>query len=232
MTHLLKLFFCVLILVPIAALAQDPVASPPAPKNVKVLDEYSDGKGHIIRVVQFTQGMMRVTQTIIMPKTSPVGMANTPFRADTLNKDLVMLVVDKSDYVLQLWYRKRLLRAYKAVFGPNPLIDKRMEGDRCTPEGQFKIANKNPGSKYTKFMGLNYPTDSSTKHFNELKAKGSIPASAQIGKSVGIHGIWPGGDDMIDMGIGWTDGCIAIKNKDIEELFAVVGVGTKVIVRK
>lgn len=232
MKQLIRLFLLMLLLAPFTLRAQDPAATPPAPKNVKVLDEYSDGKGHIVRVVQFTQGMMRVTQTIIMPKASLVGNPTAPFRADTINKEFVMLVVDKSDYVLQLWYRKQLLRVYKAVFGPNPLIDKRMEGDRCTPEGQFKIASKNPGSRYTKFMGLNYPTDSATKKFNALKASGAIPATAHIGNSVGIHGIWPGGDDMIDMGIGWTDGCIAIKNKDVEELFAVVGVGTRVIVRK
>jgi murein L,D-transpeptidase YafK len=232
MKQLLKVVLCSLVMAPIVAKAQEPAATPPRPQNIKVLDEYSDGKGHIIRVVQFSQGMMRVTQTIIMPKTSPVGMANVPFRPDTLNKDSVLLLVDKSDYVLQLWYRKRMLRAYKAVFGPNPLMNKRMEGDRCTPEGKFKIASKNPGSKYTKFMGLNYPTDSSQKQFNTLKASGTIPATARIGNSVGIHGIWPGGDDMIDMGIGWTDGCIALKNKDIEELFKAVGVGTQVVVRK
>ncbi len=232
MKYQLTLFLCVMIFSPLAIYAQAPVAEPPAPKNVKVLDEYSDGKGHIVRVVQFTQGMMRVTQTIIMPKSSALNIPHIPFRADTLKKEFVSLVVDKSDYVLQLWYRKRMLRVYKAVFGPNPLMDKRMEGDRCTPEGQFKIANKNAGSKYTRFMGLNYPNDSCTKKFNALKASGAIPATAQIGGSVGIHGIWAGGDDMIDMGIGWTDGCIALRNKDIEELFSIVGVGTSVVVRK
>lgn len=232
MKKLLLLFSLAFIVLPVGVKAQEPAAPPPMPKNVKVLDEYSDGKGHIVRVIQFTQGMMRVTQTIIMPKVSPASFARVAFRADTLKKDSIMLVVDKSDYVLQLWYRKRILRSYKAVFGPSPMADKRMEGDRCTPEGRFKIASKNAGSKYTRFMGLDYPNDSSTKRFNALKASGSIPATARIGNSVGIHGIWPGGDDMIDMGIGWTDGCIAIKNKDIEELFTVVGVGTKVIVKK
>lgn len=232
MRQLLKLFFCVLTIAPFTLKAQEPAATPPRPQNVKILDEYSDGKGHIVRIVQFNQGMMRVTQTIIMPKTTSVGLVHVPFRADTINKDSVLLLVDKSDYVLQVWYRKRMLRAYKAVFGPSPLLDKKMEGDRCTPEGKFKIASKNPGSKYTRFLGLNYPTDSSMKHFNALKASGAIPATARPGNSVGIHGIWPGGDDMIEMGIGWTDGCIAIKNKDIEELFSFVGVGTKVVVRK
>ncbi len=65
-----------------------------------------------------------------------------------------------------------------------------------------------------------------------LKEKGLIPAAATIGSDVGIHGIWKGGDDMIEMGVGWTDGCVAIKNKDIEELYTLVGVGTRVLIRK
>jgi lipoprotein-anchoring transpeptidase ErfK/SrfK len=79
---------------------------------------------------------------------------------------------------------------------------------------------------------LNYPNDSSYARFNRLKAAGQLPASARIGGDVGIHGIWPGGDDMIQLGIGWTDGCIALKNKDVEELFSMVPVGTKVVIRK
>ena len=81
-------------------------------------------------------------------------------------------------------------------------------------------------------MGLSYPNDSAYARFNKLKAAGKIPATARIGGDVGIHGIWKGGDDMIEMGVGWTDGCVAIKNQDIEELFSMVGVGTKVIIRR
>ena len=47
-----------------------------------------------------------------------------------------------------------------------------------------------------------------------------------------IHGIWKKGDDLIEKRVGWTDGCIALKNKDIDELFLFVGIGTKVFIRK
>lgn len=203
----------------------------PRPTNIKVLDEYSDGRGNIVRVVQFTEGLMRVTQTIIEPKKMAVGVF-VPVRVDTLRKDSMVVLIDKSDYVLQVWYRRKMIRSYKAVFGPNPLQNKVMEGDRNTPEGNFKIATKNSSSKYDKFMGLNYPNDSSMARFNRMKASGQLPASARIGGDVGIHGIWPGGDDMIQLGIGWTDGCIALKNKDIEDLFSLLTVGTKVVIRK
>jgi len=201
------------------------------PKDVKVLDEYSDKKGNIVRIIQYREGLMKVTQTIIVPKTVAVGFA-APVNPDTLNKDSVTVMVDKSDYCLQVFYKRRVIRSYRAVFGPRPLENKCMEGDRCTPEGWFKITNKNANSHYNKFMGLSYPNDSAIARFNRLKAQHIIPTTAKIGGSVGIHGIWPGGDNMIELGVGWTDGCVALKNKDIEELYAFVGVGTRVFIRK
>ena len=81
-------------------------------------------------------------------------------------------------------------------------------------------------------MLLNYPNDTSVSRFNALKEKGTIPKTARIGGDVGIHGIWKGGDDLIENGICWTDGCVAVKNKDIEELYKFAGVGTKVYIRK
>jgi hypothetical protein len=203
----------------------------PRPRNVKLLDEHRDNKGDIVRVVQYDQGTMRVTETIIMPDDSHNNL-HAPIRPDTMDKSLVTLQVDKSHYCLQVFYRKRMIRSYKAVFGPHPLEDKVVEGDRCTPEGWFTIKNKNPASHYDKFMLLSYPNDSALARFNRMKAKGILPASARIGGDVGIHGIWPGGDDMIEMGVGWTDGCVALKNKDIEELYSMVGVGTKVFIKK
>jgi murein L,D-transpeptidase YafK len=125
-----------------------------------------------------------------------------------------------------------MVRNYRAVFGPTPKMNKNMEGDRCTPEGVFHIAGKNPNSKYNKFMLLSYPNDSARIRFNKLKQQGLIPKTARIGGDIGIHGIWKGGDDMIEMGVGWTDGCVALKNRDVEELYTFVGVGTKVVIRK
>ncbi len=210
---------------------QDSKSKLPPPRNLKVVKEYSDGKGHIIREVQYDQGNMRVTETIIMSKKLSVGQ-KVAILPDTMNKDSVLVFVDKSEYCVKVYYRRRMVRNYRAVFGPNPRMNKCMEGDRCTPEGWFKITNKNPQSKYNKFMLLSYPNDSARIRFNSLKQKGIIPKSARIGGDIGIHGIWKGGDDMIEMGVGWTDGCVALKNKDVDELFTMVGVGTKVYIKK
>lgn len=201
-------------------------------KDLKLIREEDDGKGHIVRVIQYSKGHVRVTETIFITKGPSVRELNIPIRPDTLIKNLLEIVVSKSSYRLGLYYRNRLIRSYKAVFGPNPGFNKLMEGDRNTPEGKFTITNKNGASKYNKFLLINYPNDSAYARFNSLKQQGKIPPTARIGGDIGIHGIWQGGDDMIEMGVGWTDGCVAIKNKDIEELFSLVGVGTKVTIRR
>lgn len=201
-------------------------------KNLKVISEESDGKGKIIRTIQYSRGNIRVTETIFMTQAPKIGGLNSPIRSDTMRKNLVEIVVSKSQYRVALYYRKKLIRSYKAVFGPNPSLNKIMEGDRNTPEGKFTITSKNPASQYNKFMLISYPNDSAYYRFNKLKAAGKIPNTARIGGSVGIHGIWKGGDDMIEMGVGWTDGCVALKNQDVEELFSLVGIGTQVHIRK
>jgi murein L,D-transpeptidase YafK len=201
----------------------------PPPRNVKILSEHKDAAGNTIRTIQYQQGKSTVVESVTI---FPSINLRTPINPDTLNKDSVLLIVNKSKYSLQVFYRRKMIRYYKAVFGPKPLDNKKMEGDRCTPEGWFTIQNKNPNSKYDKFMLLNYPNDSSLALFNKLKASGAIPQTARPGGDVGIHGIWKGGDDLIEKSIGWTDGCIAIKNKDIEELFSFVSVGTRVYIRK
>ena len=201
----------------------------PRPRDIKVVDEHKDKNGNLVRTIQYRQGNSLMTETQVI---HPIVNFRVPINPDTLNKDSVMVVVNKSKYTVEVFYRQRKIRSYKAVFGPKPMENKVMAGDRATPEGLFKIQNKNPSSKYNKFMLLNYPNDSSIARFNRLKATGVLPSSARIGGDVGIHGIWKGGDDMIDLGVCWTDGCVALKNKDIEELYTFVGIGTSVYIKK
>ncbi|MBC7555278.1 MAG: L,D-transpeptidase [Taibaiella sp.] len=206
----------------------------PKPTNVRVMDEYNDGKGNMIRTIQYEQNHMRITETIIKPIGPPAVKVNLhrEIKGDTLIKDSVQIVVSKSKYRVDVFYKRQMIRSYIAVFGPRPLENKCMEGDRCTPEGTFKIQLKNPASQYNKCMLLDYPNDSARKRFTALKEKGSIPQTARIGGNVGIHGIWKGGDDMIELGVGWTDGCIALRNRDVDELYTFAGVGTKVVIKK
>src|ERR1044072_8012648 len=110
----------------------------------------------------------------------------------------VYLVIDKSDYELNVYDDKGWFATYPVVFGNNSLDDKKMEGDRNTPEGSFKIANKRVHEKWDRYMGLDYPTAASLEKFRQRKQRGEVPSNASPGGGVGIHGTWPHDDYMID----------------------------------
>lgn len=144
----------------------------------------------------------------------------------------VRIVVDKSSYELYVYDKLGWFATYPVVFGNNSLDDKKMEGDRNTPEGNFKIANKRVHEKWDRFMGLDYPTKESLAKFKERKRRGEVPANASPGGGVGIHGTWPHEDFVIDRYKNWTNGCISLKNEDVEDLYSYVPVGTPVTIRK
>ena len=202
----------------------------PIPADAKEISEHTDAKGNIVRTYQYVVAGKMVTETRIVPPEN-YGY-RVPLNPDTLNKDSVLIIVTKTRNKLEVFYRKNLVRVYKSVGGPKPGDNKMVEGDRCTPEGWFRITQKNPSSHYHRFMLLDYPNDSTNARFTALKAAGKIPATAKPGNAIGIHGVWKGGDDMVERRIGWTDGCIALRNKDLDELYRMTKEGTRVFIRK
>jgi murein L,D-transpeptidase YafK len=144
----------------------------------------------------------------------------------------ISIVVDKSDYELSVYDDKGWYATYPVVFGNNTLDDKKMEGDKNTPEGSFRIVNKRIHEKWHRFLGLDYPTKESRDRFNERKRRGEIPASASIGGSIGIHGTWPHEDFVIDRYKNWTLGCVSMKNADVDEIYRFTEKGAKVTIRK
>lgn len=144
----------------------------------------------------------------------------------------IYILIDKSKYELSVYDDKGWYATYPVVFGNNSLADKKMEGDKNTPEGTFHIISKKIHDEWDRFMALDYPTKESWEKFNERKERGEIPASAHIGGGIGIHGTWPHEDFVIDRYKNWTLGCISMKRSDVEELYNYTPVGTKVIIRK
>ena len=144
----------------------------------------------------------------------------------------IRIVIDKSDYELSVYDAQGWYATYPVVFGNNSLADKCVEGDRCTPEGSFRIVNKRVHDKWSRYMGLDYPTPASIARFNELKRQGKIPRNATPGAGVGIHGTWPHDEYMIDRYSNWTNGCIAMKNEDVQEIYRFVPVGTPVTIKR
>ncbi len=200
-------------------------------QDLKVIKETKDSRGYTIREVQYKEGGFLVTKTIVLPP-FPGLDERIPVKADTLIQDSLMILVDKTNYLLAVVYRRKRIRQYRAGFGPDRLQDKMMMGDRCTPEGWFKVVSKRNHNVWQKFILLDYPNNASYKKFNERKAKKEIPSDAAIGYAIGIHGTFTGGEKLIDTGIGWTDGCVALKPKDIVDLYKFIEPGTRVYVRR
>lgn len=144
---------------------------------------------------------------------------------------IVSIIVDKSDYSLSVYDDKGWYATYPVVFGNNSLADKKMEGDKNTPEGSFRIVGKKVHDKWYRFLMLDYPTKESWDKFKRRKANGEIPASASIGGGVGIHGTWPHEDFVIDRYKNWTMGCVSMKNSDVLDLYTYAGVGTSVTIK-
>ncbi|MFL5772858.1 MAG: murein L,D-transpeptidase family protein [Flavisolibacter sp.] len=144
----------------------------------------------------------------------------------------VKIVVDKSNYELYVYDALGWFATYPVVFGNNSLDDKKVEGDRNTPEGSFRIINKRIHEKWDRYMGLDYPNKESLEKFNQRKKNGEIPASASPGGGIGIHGTWPKDDFVVDRYKNWTNGCISLKNEDIEDLYSYITIGTPITIRK
>ncbi len=143
-----------------------------------------------------------------------------------IDKSQTAILIEKSQYRLTIYYQNQPIKSYPVVFGANPTGDKLQEGDRKTPEGIFKVRDLYPHSTWSKFIWLDYPNhDSWSKHL-QAKKLGKIPLSAAIGSEIGIHGVPDNSDSLIDAQNNWTWGCISLKNKDVDEIYTFIKVGT------
>lgn len=156
----------------------------------------------------------------------------TSFRDKNAPANSFYIIVEKSKYELSVYNADGWFATYPVVFGNKDLRDKMQAGDRETPEGTFTIISKRVHEKWDRFMMLDYPTQESYAKFNERKARGIIPRNASIGGGIGIHGTWPHEDFAVDRYDNWTEGCISMKNSDVEELYSMIPVGTKVYIKK
>ncbi len=191
-------------------------------KTTMILSCLLAGSSMMLNTHNLIDASAKVVKTGATKRTSFKTMPVAPVR----------IVIDKSSYELYVYDKLGWFATYPVVFGNNSLEDKKMEGDRNTPEGNFKISNKRIHEKWDRYMGLDYPTKESIAKFNERKRRGEIPANASPGGGVGIHGTWPNEDFVIDRYKNWTNGCISLKNEDVEDLYSYVPVGTPVTIRK
>ena len=142
------------------------------------------------------------------------------------------IVISKKSYELKVYDDKGWYATYPCVFGSNDLRDKFMEGDKRTPEGNFKIILKRNNTKWKYELLLNYPNPESYKKFDERKAEGLIPQNAQIGGGIAIHATRPQEEWTVDYYQNWTDGCISLKYREAADLYSYIPVGTPVTIEK
>ena len=146
------------------------------------------------------------------------------------------IVIKKKKRLLQIFDGEKLVRKYKIVLGFAPLADKQIEGDGKTPEGTFYVFTKNDQSRFHVSLGISYPNveDAERGLKNEIitteeyeaivKAiakKQMPPQKTALGGEIYIHG---GGAAESD----WTDGCLALQNEEMKEIFDAIPVGTDV----
>lgn len=137
------------------------------------------------------------------------------------------VIIDKSAHKTYLLKAGKVIKTYNAELGYNSAHPKMFAGDGATPEGKYFVSvARSRGSRYYKALLINYPNESDKRRFQENKSKGVISARARIGGLIEIHG--EGG-----RGIDWTEGCVALTNRDMDHIMQFVGAGTPVtIVRK
>lgn len=142
------------------------------------------------------------------------------------------IIVDKSEYELYVYDDEGWYATYPIVFGSKDLSDKMREGDKRTPDGNFKVVLKKIHQKWGPELLLNYPNEMSVQKFNERKAKGLIPRNAKIGDGIAIHATRPQEEWTIDTYYNWTDGCVSVKYTEMKDLYSYIPVGTPVTIRQ
>jgi hypothetical protein len=126
------------------------------------------------------------------------------------------IVVEKSERRLTLYYRGVPVRKYRVALGRNPVGDKVSIGDYRTPEGLYYVIGRNPFSKFYKSLEISYPD---AAHEERAAGLGVSP-----GGNIMIHGLPP---HQAKLGAAhaladWTEGCIAVTNAEIDEMWRAV----------
>lgn len=158
------------------------------------------------------------------------------------------IIITKSSRKLEVMQGDRVIRKFTISYGKGHGATKREIGDNNTPTGRYRIVKFKPDSKFFFFMQLDYPNlldawygykdniISSTDFRNiaaAFKDHRIPPQNTRLGGYIGIHGLGEVSTDILKIHRtnNWTDGCIALKNEEINELRRYVSIGTTIIIR-
>jgi murein L,D-transpeptidase YafK len=138
------------------------------------------------------------------------------------NQIIDRIVVLKSARTMTLESNGLVLKTYKIALGGEPIGAKERQGDHKTPEGEYLVDAKNAHSQFYLALHISYPNATDRARARKF--------GASPGGDVEIHGLgkkygWIGARHRLT---DWTDGCAAVTNEEIEEIFKMVAVGTRV----
>ena len=145
------------------------------------------------------------------------GLAHAGFPPPLVSKSeqADAMRVYKAQRKLDLLRDGKVIRTYRMVLGGAPVGHKRQQGDERTPEGRYRITFRNDKSRFHLSLRVSYPNEADRR---QARARGVDP-----GGDIMIHGGTPAyftGD--------WTDGCIALRNADMEAVWQRVPTGTPI----
>lgn len=131
--------------------------------------------------------------------------------------EVTRVIVQKGQRRMYLMHNSEILKSYEIDLGNAPNGHKTTRGDGKTPEGSYYIDRRNPNSSFHLSLGISYPND---QDIADAKERGEDP-----GGDIFIHGARRRGDPR---GADWTAGCISVSNRESEEIYSMVRLGTQI----
>lgn len=151
-----------------------------------------------------------------------LGFAQNPAKP-TRHADRVLVL--KKEHTLQLLSRGKVIKTYKVALGGDPVGPKARQGDHKTPEGVYVLDRRNAHSQFYKSIHISYP--------NERDRAAARRKGVSAGGDVFVHGL-PNGYGSIGAAHrlkDWTDGCVAVTDEEIDEIWVAVADGTPIEIR-
>ncbi len=155
-------------------------------------------------------------------KKRPVVIDNVPeeLRKIEITDTIIKFKVKKSERKLYAYFGDTF-KVFKISLGANPIGRKMQKGDHKTPEGNYFICFKNEKSRGYKSLKLSYPNEEDKKRANALKVS--------PGGDICIHGLWwDTQDPKTHWKDDWTEGCLAVNNQEIDEIFTHTNLKTPI----
>jgi murein L,D-transpeptidase YafK len=160
---------------------------------------------------------MRLVATFALVVSILIGPGCSRF-IDYTGPEVTRVEVHKSSRSMTLWHHGEVLETFEVELGFDPFGHKFQEGDGRTPEGDYLIDRRNPNSEFYLSIGIDYP--------NAADLAAAEEAGVDPGGDIFIHGT----PRKFFRSADWTAGCIAVTNREMRRIYAMVQDGTPITI--